>query len=189
MICKKIFIFLCLSLIAIPTVFWEEQTITDPRWTDISASAQTNLTIPFDRRIRGNTASASQYCTELWASFASYSTFDDGTNITTVRYNTNTELWLNSWSDRYIDTVICNFPDPEEGTGSLVNSFVEIDFSSLTYEDEFISNGSWTFISYTKQLQDQNRILYQILYLLTAYVFFMFIWIFYSFINDLLWKR
>jgi len=186
---SKILIFFVLFLWFVPISFWANQSFPNPSWSDISSTANTNQSIPWDRLLRGNTASATQYCIELWASFTAFSTFDDGSNISTVRYRINAGDWVNSWSDVFIAEIVCNFPDPEEWSGSIVQSFIELDFSELSYEDQFIGNGSGSFISYTKILEDQNRILYQILYVLVAHIFFSLIWIFYTFINDLLWKK
>lgn len=74
-------------------------------------------------------------------------------------------------------------------------TFWSSDYELLTidcvtdYTDSSTSTGSLFFdeLEYSGSLT--NDLLLQILYILTVYVFFNLVWIFYSFINDFLWKR
>ncbi len=188
MMYKKLSIPLVIFIAFIPSAFAVDQTFNDPRWSDISSSASFFWNIPSNTRIRWNTLSASQYCIEVWGTFTSFSS-NNIWNITTARYNSNFSDWQTSWNDNFSDVIICNMPDPDFWTWSLINSFVEIDFSEITYDNTVVTTWTGETISYTSIFQDTNRLLYQILYVLTTLTFFMSIWIFYTFINDLLWKR
>jgi ABC-type lipoprotein release transport system permease subunit len=54
-----------------------------------------------------------------------------------------------------------------------------------------LSASGWTIesINYQSDLNDIKHILYQILLLLFVYVFFNLTWIFYTFYNDIIWKK
>lgn len=65
--------------------------------------------------------------------------------------------------------------------------FEELDLSFL--ETQAQETSSWASLDYTEHFNTQNKLLFQILYTLIFLVLVQSIWIFYSLINDFLWKR
>lgn len=78
-------------------------------------------------------------------------------------------------------------------TGSISQSFLDLDLSSFNYEPEvlLIPDPDWAtpMINYSKQFENTNKILYEIKILLMVLWLFHLFWIFYTIINDLLWKK
>lgn len=149
---------------------------------------------------------AERFCLEQWQSYSYISHVNDWISqngLWAIRNFNNTD-WQTTWyKNDWYSNIICddwvnqntnnniNWPTNStfSSSWSIAQTFLDIDYTSLTYSDTFIETGTWETISYTHILQDQTQILYQILYVLTTLTFFMCLWIFYSFINDLLWKK
>lgn len=95
------------------------------------------------------------------------------------------------------------FPDAFASTGetqtwyvfSWTHIFNDINYDSfkteLILENLEINTSSWTYqtINYKADLEDIKAILYQLLLVIFFTNFFFLTWIFYSFKNDLLWKK
>lgn len=103
-----------------------------------------------------------------------------------------------TWSDliwsvtaNVLNSPVCN---PWSWTWQIFFSnpilFDDLDLDSFDYETSVIQYPDWTYwVDNTKQLSDITKILYQLLIVSLVFYWFMMLWINYSFINDLLWKK
>lgn len=71
--------------------------------------------------------------------------------------------------------------------------FKDLDYSKISIENEPVSLQQYAWYNnvfdYTKQLNMQNVLLYNILILLFILWIFQIVWVFYPIINDFLWKN
>jgi hypothetical protein len=99
----------------------------------------------------------------------------------------------------FIIVLFLLFPDCFASSWELYFSwtqiFNDVDYSSfkreLKLEDLQINSSSWTYqsINYKEDFNDLKEIQYQILLIHFFVWFFHLMWIFYTFKNDLLWKK
>lgn len=72
-------------------------------------------------------------------------------------------------------------------------TFIELDYSIYDYDLQINEYSSWSLSlispDYTKELWDISKLLFQIKILLLIIWFFSLLFVFYTLINDLLWKK
>jgi hypothetical protein len=103
----------------------------------------------------------------------------------------------------FIVVLFILFPDVFASTGETQTwyvfswSYIFEDINYESFQTEILlenleintSSGTYQTINYKEDLQDIKAILYQILLIIFFTCFFHLTWIFYTFKNDLLWKR
>lgn len=100
----------------------------------------------------------------------------------TYIYNTGVSQWTwYVWTQYIVGSVKCLVPSFEQ-------TFSDIDISYFHWYDQVVFTETWS-LDYSLQISDWLVILYEIKVLLMMLVFFVLMWIFYTFINDLLWKN
>lgn len=136
-----------------------------------------------------STQTSQQFCLLQWATFVSHDiTTNYTTQDTTYFYIVTSEWWNWDYQSYLYNSITCNFPDVEPEEWHLSSMLQDLDLSSFDNYEQKLYTSTWT-IDYSKQISDSLKLQYQTNILLMLLCFFMFFWIFYTFLNDLLWKN
>ena len=104
----------------------------------------------------------------------------------TQNKNWNWWFWTLDFTSRRI------LSDEPGWTGWISQTFIDLDLSSYEYKPSLISANTFTWetvmIDYTTEFSNINKNLYEIKIILMIIGLFSMMWIFYTIMNDLLWK-
>jgi hypothetical protein len=164
-----IWVFLCSQSFA---VYDQSEPLPQKDWLYLYSSIET----------------ASKYCLDNDFQFNWFSTLIEWTQNLNFFNSISQEWEIISWTD-YIWEITCFDYKKIWLDTSMIHTFSELDYSELTFEDNFVDSWTWQIISYTKQNEALIKINYQILYILIFIWFVISINTFYPIINDVLWKR